>query len=274
MELSHSTMIAPPPAASAFREELLDGASDRRDPPAATAPHAQPEDHEGEDGSGGEEEDDDDEDDDVDDDEGDQEPQFRWHQINEDRSLPCDDELKYIESKEEHSALDHEYWEKETFFELDDPELVPGESGRIEWTVEHFNGTKEKPNKELIMRSPIAHIGGYDWQIKFYPKGNRTDYLSVYLENVTMLKDDFKDRSEMSSPALPVLAGSPKMLQRNSVAAQVSVVMYNPAEPRVHESKTDAHQYNKNSLAQMPAWSLLDFALSTHSLRRSQPLCL
>jgi len=272
MELSHSTMIAPPPAASAFREELLDGASDRRDPPATTAPHTQQEDHEREDGSGGEE-DDDDESDDVDDDEGDQEPPFRWHQINEDHSVPCDDELKYIESKEEHSALDHKYWEKETFFELDDPELVPGETGRIDWTVEHFNGTKENPNKDLIMRSPIAHIGGYDWQIKFYPKGNRTDYLSVYLENVTMLKDDFKDRTELSSPALPVLAGSPKMLQRKSVAAQVSVVMYNPAEPRVHESKTDAHQYNKK--AADFGWKYFtrsaryDFACRTHGQRQS-----
>jgi hypothetical protein len=246
MELSHSTMIAPPPPASAFREELLDGAADRRDPPAATAPQTQPEDHEGEDGSGGEDDEEDD-DDDVDDEDGDQEGPFRWHPINEDRSLPCDDELKYIESKEEHSAVDHEYWERQTFFELKDPELVPGESGRIEWTVEHFNGTKEKPNKELIMRSPIARIGGYDWQIKFYPRGNRTDYLSVYLENVTMLNDEYKDRAELSSPALPVLAGSPRRTQRNSVAAQVSVVMYNPNEPRVHESKTDAHQYHKKA---------------------------
>ena len=271
MELSHSTMIAPPPAASAFREELLDGASDRRAPPAATAPHTQLEDRDEEDGSGGE--DGDDESDDVDDEDGDQEPPFRWHQINEDHSLPCDDELKYIESKEEHSALDHTYWEKETFFELDDPELVPGEIGRIEWTVEHFNGTKEKPNKDLIMRSPIAHIGGYDWQIKFYPKGNRTDYLSVYLENVTMLKDDYKDRAELASPALPVLAGSPKMLQRNSVAAQVSVVMYNPAEPRVHESKTDAHQYHKK--AADFGWKYFtrsaryDFACRIHGQRQS-----
>jgi hypothetical protein len=271
MELSHSTMIAPPPAASAFREELLDGASDRRDPPAATAPHTQTEDRDGGDGSGAEE--DDDEDDDVDDDEGDQEGPFRWHQINEDHSLPCDDELKYIESKEEHSALDHEHWEKETFFELNDPELVPGETGRIEWTVEHFNGTKEKPNKELIMRSPIAHIGGYDWQIKFYPRGNRTDYLSVYLENVTMLKDDYEDRTELSNPALPVLAGSPKILQRNSVAAQVSVVMYNPAEPRVHESKTDAHQYHKK--AADFGWKYFtrsaryDFACRIHGQRQS-----
>ena len=48
--------------------------------------------------------------------------------------------MKYIESKEEHSATDHAYWEKQTFFDLDDPEILPLDSGRIEWLVEGFNG--------------------------------------------------------------------------------------------------------------------------------------
>lgn len=252
MELSHSTMIAPPPAPSAFREELLDSATDAQNtsnavpPPQAQADYAPPDP-----GSGGEDEDDDDddEDDDEDDDgeDGHSEPPFRWYPIKEDESLPCEDELKYIESKVGHSALDHTHWEKETFFDLNDPELIPGESGRIDWLLEHYNGTKEKPNKDLIMRSPIVRIGGYEWQIKFYPKGNRTDYLSVYLENVTTLSPEFKEKSDQSCPALPVLSGTPKIFQRAFVAAQVSVVMYNPAEPRVYESKIDAHQYHKKA---------------------------
>ena len=36
-------------------------------------------------------------------------------------------------------------------------------------------------------------------------------------------------------------------MKRNSIAAQLAVVMYNPAEPRVHESKTDAHQFHKKA---------------------------
>jgi hypothetical protein len=82
MELSHSTMIAPLPAASAFREELLDGTAERRAPPPTTAPLTQPEDPDGEDGSAGEDDDDEDDDDD-DEDTGDQEAPFRWHPINE-----------------------------------------------------------------------------------------------------------------------------------------------------------------------------------------------
>ena len=58
MELSHSTMIAPPATASAFREELLDGTAERRAPPPTTAPLTQPEDPDGEDGSAGEDDDD------------------------------------------------------------------------------------------------------------------------------------------------------------------------------------------------------------------------
>lgn len=243
MDLSNSIVLPPHPPASAFREELLDGAADHRPPSPREPPPPQPEEHDGGDGSGGE--DDEEDEDDDDEDEREQDASYGWHPMQEDRSLPCEDELKYIESKEEHSALDHSYWEKETFFALNDPELVPGESGRIEWTVEHFNGTKEKPNKELIMRSPVVRIGGYDWQIKFYPRGNRTDYLSVYLENVTMLDPGFKDRVDLPNPALPVLAGSQRISQRKSIAAQVSVVMYNPAEPRVYESKIDAHQYHQ-----------------------------
>ncbi len=32
------------------------------------------------------------------------------------------------------------------------------------------------------MKSPAVRIGELDWNIKFYPKGNQTDYASVYLE--------------------------------------------------------------------------------------------
>lgn len=230
---------APPPA-SASREELP-GATAEPAAQAADADHG--ENGEADEGSQGDEDEDEvEDDDDADDDNSDSYP---WHPIEEDKSHPCDDELTYIQSREEHTALDHAYWEQESFFDLDDPELKPGESGRIDWLVEHFNGTKESPNKQLIMKSPVVRIGGYDWQIKFYPKGNRTEFLSVYLECVSMQKDDFVDRVDFAQPPLPILAGSEPLKQRVSVAAQVSIVMYNPAEPRVYEYRADAHQFHK-----------------------------
>lgn len=75
-----------------------------------------------------------------------------------------------------------EYFEKEFFHDLDDPEHIPEESFRIHWTVTNVCGTWEHPNKEVVMRSPSVRIGDLEWNIKFYPKGNNTDHVSVYIE--------------------------------------------------------------------------------------------
>ncbi|KAJ4354247.1 uncharacterized protein N0V89_005981 [Didymosphaeria variabile] len=119
-----------------------------------------------------------------------------WHPIAEDTSAPDEEELKEIEGTTEHSALDHEYWEKKAFSPLDDPEYSPGESGRIEWLIENYNGTRENPNRDLVMKSTPVTIGGHQWQIKFYPKGNDSDYLSVYVECLSVEDEEKKDRGE------------------------------------------------------------------------------
>jgi hypothetical protein len=102
-------------------------------------------------------------------------------------SAPDEDELKEIEEETEHSALDHEYWESKAFLPLEEPEYTAGESGRVHWSIDAFNGTRENPNHELVMKSEVVTIGGHQWQIKFYPKGNDTDYLSVYLECLSVM---------------------------------------------------------------------------------------
>jgi hypothetical protein len=193
-----------------------------------------------------------DDDDDTDNDEEDEEDddgtgllRRNWHAIDEDKSVPSEDELKYIESQDEHSALDHKYWEDKTFLPVDDPEMTTVDQGRIDWLVEHYNGTKEEPNNQRIMRSPIVRIGGLDWQIKFYPRGNHTEYLSVYLECVSMLAPEYAEFEDFDDPPFPFLEGSKHTQHRRSVAAQISVVMYNPAEPRSYEFETEAHQYHK-----------------------------
>ena len=242
LEIPPASEQQPPPAVqvniNAAPGELADG--------EARADNANTGDNEEESRSGSEHSDSEGEDGDTR--ENDSSESYPFNPIDEDKSAPCDDELTFIGSREEHSAEDHAYWEHETFFDLDDPELVPGDSGRIDWLVEKFNGTKEDPNKELIMRSPKIMIGGYEWQIKFYPKGNNTEFLSVYLECTTMLELGFQGQEEMTQPPLPTIAGyDTKLTKRRSIAAQVSVVMYNPAEPRVYEHKTDAHQYHAKS---------------------------
>lgn len=226
-----------------------------------------------------------------------------WHPTQEDTSTPDEAELKEIEASTEHSALDHEYWENKTFQPLVEPEHMAGEVGRISWIIDAYNGTREKPNREMVMKSDVVTVGGHQWQIKFYPKGNDVDYLSVYLEcpSVAKLdrhgqpvsrKGDDEEMSEASSrtedapevqakpqdqmetsdettvessattepPAepqrtpLPLLDGK-VMPKRKSVAAQVSVVLYNPTEPRVHYHKTALHRFCSGS----PDWGWTRF---------------
>lgn len=232
-----------------------------------------------------------------------------WHPIQEDASSPDEAELKEIEESPEHSALDHEYWEGKAFLPLEEPEYTAGASGRIHWNIDAYNGTREKPNREIVMKSEAVTIGGHQWQIKFYPKGNDSDYLSVYLECLSVMNKNTKENEEKANenfnnqepapeaeaseggmkdkeavvaeeqtPQEPELAstsiepqasdspvenqhtplpllGSKTMPKRKSVAAQVSVVLYNPTEPRVHYSRTALHRFCGGS----PDWGWTRF---------------
>ncbi|TKA66433.1 hypothetical protein B0A49_09927, partial [Cryomyces minteri] len=130
---------------------------------------------------------------DSDEDEDEEEITPKWRPMHEDTSGPDEDELKYLDGCGEKSALDDAHWEKVTFFDLHDPEHQPGDSGRIDWTIENYNGTKDHPNKELLMRSPIVRVVGHDWQIKFYPRGNDSEYLSIYVECVSLVPQKGRD---------------------------------------------------------------------------------
>jgi hypothetical protein len=220
-----------------------------------------------------------------------------WHAVHEDTSTPDELELKEIEASEEHSALDHEYWESNAFLPLEEPEYTARESGRIDWVIDAYNGTREQPNRDIVMKSDVVTVGGHQWQIKFYPKGNDSDYLSVYLDCLSVMdpkkkepedaqssdssskEDDasemeekLQDKMETTEPAptestcpsespvdpqhapLPLL-GSKVVPKRKCVAAQVSVVLYNPTEPRVHYSKTALHRFCGGS----PDWGWTRF---------------
>ncbi|KAK4540943.1 hypothetical protein LTR36_008451 [Oleoguttula mirabilis] len=203
-----------------------------------------------------------------------EQPRRRWRQLVEDESTPCEDELAYIASKEEHDALkDRAWFEEQTYFPLYDSAFKAAGSGRIIWQIDRFNGTKEEPNNEYIMRSPVVHVGGYDWRIKFFPRGNNTDHLSVYLECVTMQTPEFEEYEELERPPFPYLKGSDgaKIRKRRSIAAQVSVAMFNPYEPRSCEFKSDAHRFSKQSADY--GWRYFthreDFHLRRHGQRQA-----
>ena len=253
-----------------------------------------------------------------------------WHPLPEDLSSPDEEEVKEIEERGEHSALDHEYWEGEAFKSLEHPEYIAGETGRIHWAIDAYNGTQEKQNHEVVMKSDIVTIGGHQWQIKFYPKGNDSDYLSVYLECLSVqdakdskdeeiskhvssgevvesrgekktddimitaehapadgtteasaqteiLAQDRRDSTKSTSEGVqtPVVAqhtplpllGSKKMSKRNSVAAQISVVLYNPTEPRVNYSRNALHRFCSGS----PDWGWTRFHGPHYDISRRIP---
>ncbi|KKZ65426.1 ubiquitin thiolesterase [[Emmonsia] crescens] len=106
-----------------------------------------------------------------------------WADIEQDTSSPDEAEMKEIESGDDYSALDYDYWEKTFYRELDDPEYKPAEKARLTWKFKGVRGTKEKPNRATIMRSPTAFIGGVYWTIKFFPRGNNVSSLSIYIES-------------------------------------------------------------------------------------------
>ncbi|CAD0090844.1 unnamed protein product, partial [Aureobasidium vineae] len=166
-----------------------------------------------------------------------------FYPFQEDKSIPDAEELRNIRANVEHSALDDLHWQSETFFDLQDPEFVPREQGKIEWTVKDFNGTKDNPRKSLLLASNIVRVGGYDWRIKLLPHGNmQTDRLSLYVENVSVQSSTSQEWPEDQLP-LPLL-GITKVMKPMSVAAQISILIYNPEEPLVNEFKADASQFS------------------------------
>ncbi|RMX99490.1 hypothetical protein D0868_09510 [Hortaea werneckii] len=201
--------------------------------------------------------DDDDEDEGSEDDDDDTEepsdtPSRRWYALHEDTTIACEDEIKYAQQRGEHSATENrDYFEQQAHFPLDDPSIKVVDSGRLEWTVEHFNGTKEAPNNELIMRSQSVSIGGYDWRIKFFPLGNGTPFISIYVENVTLQSPDIQESEDITIPPFPLLSGHDygkvSFKKHPYVAAQLGMVIHNPAEARTHEERFDAHQFSRSS---------------------------
>ncbi|KAF1813165.1 hypothetical protein P152DRAFT_457525 [Eremomyces bilateralis CBS 781.70] len=202
----------------------------------------------------------------------DEDDDYIWQPIVEDTTPPDEHELREIERLGERSALERGHWEKQTFTALEDPEYTSSDSGHIDWPIEHFNGTAENPNRELLMRSPMVRIGNHEWQIKLYPRGNDSDYLSVYIECTTLSSSDAHNESGSesgSSSTLPdtpnegpfvhhpitALPGTPPIEAGTAVPAQVSVIVYNPSNPTAWQFHCARHRFTKNS----PDWGWTRF---------------
>lgn len=106
-----------------------------------------------------------------------------WVKYEEDTSVPDADEMKEIEAnKSEFDAADICAVEKDVFSDLDDPDLRPCKKIRLSWVVKGVRGTKERPNRARIMTSPSVYVDGKYWNIKFFPRGNKSrNSLAVFV---------------------------------------------------------------------------------------------
>lgn len=180
------------------------------------------------------------------------------------------------------------YWEKNFFRDLEDPEYAPQEKARLTWKIKGVRGTPEAPNRNKVMRSPAAYIGGYWWRIKFYPRGNNVGSLSIYIECSETMPDpdDSLPETEFavrrgtsnadlndSTPDIDVHTSATndgqawlnsykaqytsttrfpvatdKAAKSWRVPAQIGVIVYNPEEPRTGWMQSSCHQFNPNNL--------------------------
>lgn len=190
------------------------------------------------------EEDYDDDDDEEDDDDGAHGGDSKASRM--DGSLPGKEELDILDKTDQKSALDDAHWQQQTFFDIDDLEVKTGDSGSLTWVVEGLDHNSGEPKKTAVMRSPKFSLGGYEWRIKLLPHGNEeTERISVYVENIT-LQSAIEETWSAGDLPLPLL-NSTKVPKRAHVAAQVSIILYNTNEPRVHEFKADAHRFTRAS---------------------------
>ncbi|KAK5197574.1 hypothetical protein LTR92_003514 [Exophiala xenobiotica] len=108
-----------------------------------------------------------------------------WVTWDDDLSTPTEDEMTELTSRasrgQELNALDVPSVEKRIYQDVDDPEQRPVKKLRLSWIIKGVRGTREKPNHSRVLISPPANVDGNYWQIKFYPRGNKSVSLSAYI---------------------------------------------------------------------------------------------
>jgi hypothetical protein len=153
-----------------------------------------------------------------------------------------------------------DYWEKSFYSEVEDPEYRPAHKARLTWKIKGVRGTKENPNRAKIISSPAAYIGGYWWKLKFFPRGNGVNFLSIYIEcskempepDEKMLEteftvrtgaasDDLKDSQPQMHIQVPALANTKDWFENYK-----KCYSYAGAQPDAPESSDDSK----------PAWRI------------------
>ena len=148
-----------------------------------------------------------------------------WVTWEDDTSSPTEEELKEVEGTEE-NALDVPSIEKKVYEDWDDPDQRPAKKIRLNWVIKGVRGTKERPNMARTMHSPCALIDGHYWQIKFFPRGNKSASLSAYIRCTKHLPTP---DSEVPESTFSYFEGPPDA--NMGAGAQPKNVLHVPATP-------------------------------------------
>ncbi|KAF4120217.1 ubiquitin carboxyl-terminal hydrolase 7 [Geosmithia morbida] len=99
---------------------------------------------------------------------------------------------------------------------VDEPKIV--EDVEHTWQIDDWHARGKKDH------GPIFHAGGYPWRILLFPQGNSVDQCSIYLEH----------------------GFEPDQVPENwSCCVQFGLVLWNPADPRLHCHHAAHHRFTK-----------------------------
>ncbi|KAI4347703.1 hypothetical protein L6164_008489 [Bauhinia variegata] len=87
-----------------------------------------------------------------------------------------DDEMLVPHSDFPEGPQPMEVSQSENMSTVDAPLIDEPPSGRFTWTIENFSRLPKR------LYSDVFYVGGYNWRILIFPKGNNVDHLSMYLD--------------------------------------------------------------------------------------------
>lgn len=111
---------------------------------------------------------------------------------------------------------------------LEDEEII--EKGQYTWEIKEYRALNEAK-----VRGPTFTVGGVEWNILLFPRGNSNQHLALYLEPVQPKK---------TNPE----TGEEEPLDPNwYVCAQFTLVISNPKDPKNYILNTSHQRFNKDA---------------------------
>lgn len=128
----------------------------------------------------------------------------------------------------QHTNLDFSFFKDQILQPIDDEDVI--ETGSYTWEIKDFRGLRE--DKE---RSPIFTIGGYDFNILLFPKGNANNNLGLYLEPVP--------KKHLDAETGLLVPDDPNWY----VCAQFTLIISSPKDSRACVMNTSQQRFSKNA---------------------------